>query len=117
MSINNLSRIETSSFLNLKSLEYLDLSDNKIQFIDENIFSLINNLKYLNLENNRIDSVGMTFLNYLNLQVINLSNNQLRFYPGFFRKKTVLAMNHVGFMLEWEKNVLSMFNLFYVKYT
>ena len=85
LSINNLSRIETSSFLNLKSLEYLDLSENKIQFIDENIFSLINNLKYLNLENNRIDSVGMTFLNYLNLQVINLSKNQLRYYPTIQR--------------------------------
>ena len=83
LSKNNLSRIEMDSFSNLKILEYLDLSFNKIEFIDEKIFSTILNVnylnykfQYLNLENNRIKSVGLTFLDYMYLTILKLSNNE-----------------------------------------
>jgi Leucine-rich repeat (LRR) protein len=89
LSFNNLTQIPYESLAYMLYLEHLDLSFNRIDFIDERIFSPRignlerNKLKYLNLQSNLLVSVGDLFLNFLNLEVVVLSENYLSTYPLF----------------------------------
>ena len=66
LSFNQLTRIDSEHFLTLNSLEFLNLSNNKIDFFDDIIFTLkdndgkiiLSNLKYLNLENCQLKFVA-----------------------------------------------------------
>jgi hypothetical protein len=64
-------------------LEHLDLSFNQLFSIDSRIFGrsffgVSKPLKFLNLENNKIISIENVFINYLNLEILKLSNNLLK---------------------------------------
>jgi Leucine-rich repeat (LRR) protein len=89
LSFNNLTQILYESLAYLLYLEHLDLSFNRIDFIGERIFSTnIGNserkkLKYLNLQSNLLVSVGDLFLNFLKLEIIRLSENNLKKIPYF----------------------------------
>jgi Leucine-rich repeat (LRR) protein len=83
LSKNNLTNITYDSFKNLNNLQYLDLSDNQISSMDTEIFKIITNALFINLDNNKLSTVGSLYLNYMSIQTLMLSNNQLETYPTF----------------------------------
>jgi Leucine-rich repeat (LRR) protein len=83
LSKNNLTNITFDSFKNLNNLQYLDLSDNQISNMDPEIFRIINNVLLINLENNKLQKAGDLYLNFMPIQTLKLSNNQLETYPVF----------------------------------
>jgi Leucine-rich repeat (LRR) protein len=88
LSFNNLTRLNYDSFKNLKMLQYLDLSFNQIDFIDGRIFgdwgdSKKKSLVYLNLESNRIKKFENSLVNFINLDKLILTNNDLLAFPLF----------------------------------
>ena len=89
MSWNMLTRLTLSAhFFNL---EYFDASFNRIEVVVADIFTVadrdIRPLKQLNLAYNRIKCVSApsnSFLNYLRLDSLHLSHNQLEAVPHFY---------------------------------
>jgi Leucine-rich repeat (LRR) protein len=72
VSLGDISRLDFDSF---ESLEYLDLSFNRLNFLAPKLFFKKRNLIYLNVKNNNLSD--FTFLNVLsNLNEIDLSGNQ-----------------------------------------
>ena len=100
LSNNLLEKIDNDSFENLINLSDLNLSNNKINKIDNDSFKKLSNIKRLYLLNNLIDNVlfldsitsiqlinlfnnfikeiEISFVNFNNLNILELSNNQLQ---------------------------------------
>jgi hypothetical protein len=77
---NEMNKIDDDSFYNLKSLETLILSKNKLYLADNThgLFNSLTSLKFLNLSSNLIEIIRMdTFSNLLKLEVVDLSNNKI----------------------------------------
>lgn len=87
---NNIRRIEPLAFFNLTSLEFLDLSDNKLtnQALQKEIFEghfdsheyqPMKRLKWLNLINNELHALNPDVFDHLdNLETLLLGRNQFR---------------------------------------
>ena len=92
-SSNGLVRVDYDSLKTLTSLEYLDLSSNRIVTFDSRLFEnreVINSLKHLNLAYNLIVSLDMVLFNMVNLQTLNIGTsmrnvltNRLKFLSNF----------------------------------
>ena len=87
----------------LQELLDLDLSHNKLELVPENSgVATLRNLKYLNLSSNHISEIAeLTFSALKNLNMLDLSGNQLRSLPGrLFRdsEMTVLRLANNGLM-------------------
>jgi hypothetical protein len=79
---NEISIIEDYSFKNLKSLENLILSNNKLDLVNNTdiLFNALTNVKFINLSSNYIELIQLnTFSNLLKLKVLDLSNNKIHF--------------------------------------
>ena len=62
----NLEVIEKDAFSNIKNLEIVDLSGNKIKFIEKNTFSYLKNLKVLDLSGNGLTNLDGKFIGVRN---------------------------------------------------
>ena len=77
---NYIGSIEDDSFFNLKSLETLILSNNKLNLTNSSqaLFNSLTNIKILNLGANLIEIIRMnSFQDLLKLEVLDLSNNKI----------------------------------------
>lgn len=79
LSRNQISLIESKTFLNLTELKILDLSFNQIEIIEVKAFEDFNELEQLNLEHNLLSMLPSdTFESLLNLRILILSYNKIR---------------------------------------
>ncbi len=62
---------------NLPNLTKLNLSFSRIHSLPNNVFEYLTNLNYLDLSNNRIDNLPTSLENLINLQYLNLDGNDL----------------------------------------
>ena len=70
--------MDASVFADLKSLQVLSLSHNKIVKIDQEVLKPLSNLRVLDLTGNQIASIdNESFLNLTNLETLKLTANQL----------------------------------------
>lgn len=73
----NLEEIEPDAFSNLKQLECLDLSQNRLKFIEKETFLSLKNLKILDLSKNELKNLNAKFIGVRNSVEILFEN--LRF--------------------------------------
>jgi len=77
MRFNNIGEILTGTFENMKRLDYLDLSNNKLQCVDSAVFSDLFNLKYVDLSANHLQYLHPnTFLSLPNIKHLHLKRNR-----------------------------------------
>lgn len=83
LSSNAITKIDgNKTFVNLDSLEILNLAYNSIETIHENVFKSLSNLKIIHLNNNRLKTIPETLFQNINkLGNINLSHNLIEFVP------------------------------------
>ncbi|KAK3612022.1 hypothetical protein CHS0354_021697 [Potamilus streckersoni] len=65
-------------FQNLKTLQHLDLSNNRISSMDENIFRGLVSIQILNISHNLLDLFLINIGHMKNLRVLDLSQNMLQ---------------------------------------
>ena len=69
--------IEQEAFQYLKSLEHLNLAQNKLRYISKSMFEKLDNLISLNLSDNDIDDIDSdSFVNLINLTYLGLMNTK-----------------------------------------
>ncbi|XP_059045460.1 carboxypeptidase N subunit 2-like [Achroia grisella] len=83
ISTNQLSKLENSTaFVNLDSLEILNMADNKIDSIAGNIFVPLKKIKNIILRNNKLNSIpDNLFRDLPELTNLDLSHNLIEFVP------------------------------------
>ena len=78
---NNLTRLETPTFVNQINLEYLYLNENRLAQISTFAFDSLSNLQILDLSENRIaclcESSSLLFRNLTSLRDLNLVSNRI----------------------------------------
>ncbi|XP_075264239.1 uncharacterized protein LOC142356163 [Convolutriloba macropyga] len=78
ISENNITKLESSVFSNLKDLELLNLQDNNIEDFDENAFEGLSFLKILDVSENEIEKLPENiFKSTGNLTKLVLKNNRI----------------------------------------
>ncbi|GJQ82223.1 hypothetical protein Trydic_g19426 [Trypoxylus dichotomus] len=76
--LTRLERIRTNTFAQVKKLKKLDLSQNEmLANIDQQAFLRSEKLKYLNLSNTKLSTLLPDILDWSELEVLDLSDNQL----------------------------------------
>lgn len=105
--------INSLSFVGLRELQSLNLSDNNIRALPEGVFCTLQSLKTLNLTYNRLRSVErlgfgdghMSICSSIDLQILDLSHNEIRALPeisGFSRLRRLqdldLGYNNISFV-------------------
>lgn len=107
LSSNEINRIDNPlTFVNLDSLEVLNLAHNFIESIHENAFKSVRNLKTIVLKNNRIKEMPETLFQNMNkLANIDLSHNLIDFVPvnafrGSGAKNLNLSDNRFSFLTD-----------------
>lgn len=78
-------KILPNSLGKLKHLLYMDASENSIALLPPKVFENMRDLQRLDLSRNKIDVLPMLLDNLLNLQALNLSRNRIRFLPDTIR--------------------------------
>lgn len=77
-SFNKINRINPSAFVNSKELQFLDLSSNQLSILGAEIFFHLNNLSTLILRDNNIDLIdAMAFAGLKSLTKLDLSHNSI----------------------------------------
>lgn len=107
LTFNEISRIDDPmTFINLDSLEILNLANNFIESIHESVFKTAKNLKAIILKNNRIKELPDTLFQNMNKLVnIDLSHNLIEFVPvnafrGSSTKNLNLSDNRFSFLTD-----------------
>ncbi|XP_063402067.1 chaoptin-like [Mytilus trossulus] len=77
----------------LRDLQYLDLSENLISEVDSNFNENLIKLKYLNLAHNKISAGKLTLQNFVDLETLDLSYNQL---TSFIIPQTLIKLQTVN---------------------
>lgn len=80
----NLETVEKDSFSNLKNLEIVDLSGNKIKFIEKNTFSYLKHLKLLDLSRNKLTNLDRKFIGVRNSVEICQENKDIETFRRLF---------------------------------
>ena len=98
LAFNEIESISVETFSAIKSLETLDLSNNKLKSIDNLIlsFNKLLSLKYLDLANNQIEALNLSFTPaFANLIKLNLTSNKISFVAldAFKNTKNLLELN------------------------
>ncbi|XP_034949878.1 chaoptin [Chelonus insularis] len=90
---NHIGNLQTHTFVDLASMSFLNLKDNKIERIERRAFMNMNRLKYLNLRGNNIKNiVDEAFQNLPDLEFLDLSYNKMdEFDFGWFDQVGTLA--------------------------
>ncbi|XP_043915068.1 malignant fibrous histiocytoma-amplified sequence 1 homolog [Protopterus annectens] len=81
---------------NLRSLEKLEINQNKMQNIPEGIFCSLHRLKHLKLNNNRISKLPDDLSNCGGLEYFNISSNWIRVIPPCILTLKKLVELYVG---------------------
>ena len=81
---NKLSRLDSSSFLGLSKLAFLDLSFNQIEQLPDDLFCCLNSLNALLLSNNLLRTLPQSIALLSSLTLLRLSHNQLISLPESF---------------------------------
>jgi Leucine-rich repeat (LRR) protein len=84
---NAMIEIEQNAFQGLdSSLSYLNLNQNRLQFLKKHHFQGLKALRELNLRDNQISSIELeTFKDLINLEILDLADNSIAgFDPGLF---------------------------------
>lgn len=89
----NLSSIRSDAFNCFTKIEYLDLSNNKLEYIHPDTFANLHNLEILDLPHNQIKTIhNTTFDTLSNLKSLDLSYNKgIVLEPAVFKNLTKLA--------------------------
>lgn len=77
LSPNNLTALNSNIFKDLKMVNFIDVSCNKIEKISPDVFQGLENLRDLYLDSNKIKVIEKGTFNNLNLDVLQLSKNEL----------------------------------------
>ncbi|CAG9563755.1 unnamed protein product [Danaus chrysippus] len=77
LSYNQLETVPDNCFLKFPRLLYLDLSHNSIKKIELLTFEGMRNIETLLLSYNEIKSVGLNFVRFINLKMLELDHNEL----------------------------------------
>ena len=97
----NIDELKIVNIFQSYQLKYLDLSQNKIEFIEEQDAVLLRNLTFLSLFQNRLTSISS--LQYLeNIQILYIHENQINIVPQSFLSK----LKHLQ-RLSFGRNLLS----------
>ncbi|GFS98073.1 chaoptin [Nephila pilipes] len=90
VAFNKITSLKSYTFRNLRSLIYLQLNDNLIEFIRKSAFLDLDSIMIIRLEGNSIQTIDSeAFQNLPNIQVINLAYNKLSSF-------NLEAFNQVG---------------------
>ena len=74
-----------NSFINCTSLNFLDLSNNRIAILETNALNTLKNLRHLHLSFNYLDGLGMgLFTGLTQLRLLYLSFNYIKVLSGQF---------------------------------
>ena len=79
----NLEVIEKDAFSNLKNLEIVDLSENKIKFIEKNTFSYLKRLELLDLSGNELTNLDGKFIGVGNWVKICQENKNMETFINY----------------------------------
>ena len=103
LSHNRLSKLEASTFDNLTSLHVLNLENNQIRTISKDVFALQANLEVLNLANNKISEVNFIegFRNLQSLKELHLEGNMLQGFNSLSELKNLKWLNVSSSELKW----------------
>ena len=74
---NNISKLNINLFVNLKKLEFINLSNNKLKIIYKSLFKHNTNLEVINLSNNKIKYFNLILDNFPKLSHVGLKHNHL----------------------------------------
>ncbi|XP_015117217.1 chaoptin [Diachasma alloeum] len=75
---NQISNLQTHTFVDLAAMTILNLQDNKIEKIERRAFMNMNRLKYLNLRGNKMKTINdESFQNLPDLEFLDMAYNQL----------------------------------------
>jgi hypothetical protein len=104
LSFNNISILDTDSFVNLPLLDTVVISDNSIKLVQPEVFWGLQYLRHLDMHNNNIDYIHPnTFRNNPSLSVLDLSCNELkRLGRVFDSTQEVKILNLSSNMLTYE---------------
>ena len=101
------SDVEGLSFKYLNNLETLEINSNKISLLSKNIFFNLTSLKHLRLKNNTIRKFIVDINHMRDLEILDLSNNELTDLSETFTKNVdILSKNNLKFRLIFSGNPL-----------
>ncbi|KAH3832034.1 hypothetical protein DPMN_105308 [Dreissena polymorpha] len=89
LSYNRLTQLDPRQFSDLFKLKYVNLSNNNITTLNESIFEHNTALEQIHLSHNDLLDVGNLILNATNIRSINVSNNNLKYFPTLISKGTL----------------------------
>ena len=90
-------RIDDGAFSDFRSLEYVDLSFNRIDHLARDAFSGLPNLRALRLDNNRLESLRPGIFRGLTLSILRLDQNLIQDVDGLaFQDAEVETLNLDG---------------------
>ena len=99
------SDVKGLSFKYLNNLETLEMNSNKISLLSRNIFFNLTSLKYLRLKNNTMRKFIVHISHMRDLQILDLSNNELTHLSKTFTKNVdILSTNNPRFRLIFSGN-------------
>ena len=86
---------EDSMLSKVRSIKYIDLSNNEIQHVAKDKLIMLENLQYLDLSHNSIDEFMVNVSNLKGLELLDLSRNYLTSIPEFtFNQLNEVAMSN-----------------------
>ncbi|KAH3693795.1 hypothetical protein DPMN_081233 [Dreissena polymorpha] len=87
LSDNRLEQLDPYQFSNLLQLKYINLSNNQLTTLNESVFEHNTALEQIILSHNNLSDVGNLILNATNIISINVSNNNLTYFPTLISKE------------------------------
>ena len=91
---------------NMRFLENLDISGNRIKTLAESVFSSLTALKYLTISNNDLIDVSFGLNQFKDLRTLDLSNNKIQYASKAFTEELESVASHTGLVLRIEGNAL-----------
>ncbi|XP_049869263.1 leucine-rich repeat and immunoglobulin-like domain-containing nogo receptor-interacting protein 1 [Pectinophora gossypiella] len=105
ISKNRITNIENHSFITLRKLTTLKISDNNVTLAEHALSGLENSLKNLNLKGTKQKTVPQCIKNLRSLAFLDLSQNSIRELPGPEGSSTFEGLNSLT-ALNLERNLL-----------
>ena len=85
---NGISKFNASVFVPISKVEVLNLANNEIDKLQQGVFNEVPKLRMLRLDHNRLKDINGILVGLADLQWLNVSSNQLRWFDyAFFPKK------------------------------
>ena len=91
---------------NMRFLENLDISGNRIKTLAEDVFSSLTALKYLTISNNDLIDVSFGLNQFKDLRTLDLSDNKIQYASKAFTEELELVASRTGLVIHLEGNAL-----------